>query len=269
MRTRSGPRGFVQSLWRILAGKPQIPPSLEDNPALAVILNRRSVRNFAKKEIPGDVFSAILEAGRLAPSTVNLQTWSFAIFTSVSWQERFGRRMPFDGDRAIIVMGDTHRVRLALETFPHSPMIEYTIAVMNASLAAMNMNIAAEALGVSSIMLSDTGQTGLFNTDFLIEKLELPENVIPLMTMVFGYAKFDNLPVPPRLPIDQVVFSGTYKAPDTAVLSDWVDQMEEGFKAMRPGFSFARQVELYSNKMGEAEIALTKLVFYRGNKTSS
>lgn len=246
-----------------------MPDSVKNNQLLKIINNRRSVRRFTEEPVRDEVFAAILEAGRMAPSTVNLQTWSFVVFDNDQWRAKFEHFIPFRGTRAVIILADTYRLRQILDVFPYSPLVEHTAAVINASLAAMNMNIAAEALGVSSIMLSDTGQTGLFNTDFLIEKLELPENVIPLMTMVFGYAKFDNLPVPPRLPIDQVVFSGTYKAPDTAVLSDWVEQMEEVFRAMRPGFSFARQVELYSNKMGEAEIALTKLVFYRGNKTSS
>ena len=41
------------------------------------------------------------------------------------------------------------------------------MAVMNASLAAMNMNIAAEALGVGSVMLSETGRSGLLDAGYL------------------------------------------------------------------------------------------------------
>ena len=51
-----------------------MPPSLGDNELLGIILKRRSVRSFAGRNIPDDVFGAILEAGRLAPSAVNLQT---------------------------------------------------------------------------------------------------------------------------------------------------------------------------------------------------
>ena len=65
--------------------------------------------------------------------------------------------MPFRGQRAVIVMGDTHRDKLIADAFPYSPLVEYTLAVMNASLAAMNMNVAAEALGVSSVMLLGDG----------------------------------------------------------------------------------------------------------------
>jgi len=53
----------------------------------------------------------------------------------------------------------------------------------------MNMNIAAEAVGVSSVMLSETGRTGLLDAGYLKEKLGLPERVAPLLTMVFGYRR--------------------------------------------------------------------------------
>jgi nitroreductase len=260
MGTKPGLVGFVQSLRRILTGKPQIPPSLENNSALAVILNRRSVRSFAKKEIPGDVFAAILEAGRLAPSTVNLQTWSFAVFTSVSWREAFGRRMPFDGDRAVMVMGDTHRVRLALDAFPHSPMVEYTIAVMNASLAAMNMNIAAEALGVSSVMLSETGRTGLLDAGYLQEKLSLPDRVFPILAIVFGYPRGFYPPMPPKLPLEQVCFEDRYREPGEGVMEAWLAQMKAGYRASHPLSSFDAQLRLYISKIDQAEATLQAMV---------
>ena len=261
MGTRSGPIGFVQSLRRILAGKPQIPPSLEDNEALALILKRRSVRSFAKKEIPGDVFAAILEAGRLAPSTVNLQTWSFAVFSPASWRATFGRGIPFAGDRAVMVMGDTHRVRLALDAFPHSPMVEYTVAVINASLAAMNMNIAAEALGVSSVMLSETGRSGLLDVGYLKEKLGLPDRVFPIMTIVFGYPRRAYPPMPPKLPLEQICFEGRYQEAGESVMADWLAQMKAGYKASYPLSSFDAQLRAYISKIDQAEAALQAMVF--------
>src|SRR5574341_970423 len=128
-----GPLSFIRSILRILAGRPRVPPSLKGNQLLNVLLKRRSVRRFAGREIPDDVFAAILEAGRLAPSTVNLQTWAFAVFTAQTWQAIFGRPIPFKRQRAVIVMGDTHRDQLVLDVFPYSPLVEYTVAVMNAS----------------------------------------------------------------------------------------------------------------------------------------
>ena len=262
MLTRLGPVKFVKSLARILSGRPQMPPSLGDNELLGIILKRRSVRSFAGRNIPDDVFAAILEAGRLAPSTVNLQTWSFAIFTDSSWRETFGAALPFRGKRAVIVMGDTHRDKWVADVFPYSPLVEYTIAVMNASLAAMNMNVAAEALGVSSVMLSETGRSGFLDAGYLREKLGLPDGVFPLMTIVFGYARGAHPPMPPKLPLDQVCWLGQYKEADRALMEDWWAQMQAGYKASHPFSSFEAQLRLYMSKIGQAEADLRKMVFY-------
>jgi nitroreductase len=258
-----GPLSFVKSLWRILAGKPRVPPSLQDNPLLNIILKRRSVRSFADREIPDDVFSAILEAGRLAPSTVNLQTWAFAVFTADSWRETFGSAIPFKGQRAVIVMGDTHRDKLIAEAFPASPLVEYTLGVMNASLAAMNMNIAAEALGVSSVMLSETGRSGLLDASYLKERLGLPDAVIPLMTIVFGYARGPYPPMPPKLPLDQICFQRKYREADSAIMEDWLAQMIAGYKASHLSSSFEAQLRIYQSKIGKAEADLERMVLGR------
>jgi len=253
---------FLKSILRILAGKPQVPPSLEDNALLEVILKRRSVRRFADREIPDDVFAAILEAGRLAPSTVNLQTWAFALFSAGSWRETFGQPIPFKGKRAVIVNGDTHRDKRVLDVFPYSPLVEYTVAVTNASLAAMAMCIAAEALGVSSVMLSETGRSGFLDAGYLKDKLDLPHGVTPLMTIIFGYARGAYPPMPPKLPLEAICFEGTYKEADPGVMEDWRSQMVAGYKASHPLSSFEAQLRLYQAKIGQAEADLKAMVYY-------
>jgi len=246
---------------RILRGKPQIPPSLQDNEALATVLNRRSARRFVQKDIPEDVFAAILEAGRLAPSTVNLQTWSFALFTADSWKQTFGQPIPFRALRAIIILADTHRVRTAFDAFPKSPLVEHTVAVMNASLAAMNMTMAAEALGVASVMLSETGRSGLLDAAHLKEKLALPERVVPIMTIVFGYPRSGRPPMPPKLPLEAISFEGAYRETNPAVMQNWLAQMKAGYKASHPRSSLEAQLQHYASKIGQAETALQEMVF--------
>ena len=257
-----GPVEFIRSIRRILAGKPQVPPSLEDNQLLEVIMKRRSIRRFADCDIPEDVFAAILEAGRLAPSTVNLQTWSFFAFTFETWRETFSNPIPFKGKRAVIVTGDTRRDKMVLDVFPYSPLVEYTVAVMNASLAAMNMNIAAEALGVSSVMLSETGRSGFLDARYLKETLELPDGVFPLMTIVFGYPRGSYPPMPPKLPLEQICFESKYREADRAVMEDWLSQMVAGYKASFPFSSFDAQLRIYQSKIGRAEADLNSMVLY-------
>ncbi len=255
----------LRSLGRILAGRPQVPSALAGNELLKIVLNRRSVRRFAARPVGDDVFAAILEAGRLAPSTVNLQSWTFLSFTADTWQSAFERPIPFRAQHAVIVCGDAHRYRQALEGFPRSPLVEYTLAVTNASLAAMNMNVAAEALGVASVMLSETGRSGLLDPGYLRDQLGLPEGVFPLMTLVFGYASAAPPPMPPKLPLDEICFTdGRYHEADEAVLRDWMAQMTAGYKASHLFSSMDAQLDVYRSKIGQAEADLTDMIFRDG-----
>jgi nitroreductase len=261
MNRKMGLVTAMRSLARLLGGRPKVPPSLAGNPLLQVILNRRSVRSFTHQVIPDDVFAAILEAGRLAPSTVNLQTWAFAVFDAPLWLQTFGHSIPFHGCRAVVVISDTYRDRQVLDVFPSCPLMEHTVAVMNASLAAMNMNIAAECLGVSSVMLSETGQTGLLDAKYLKEKLGLPENAVPLMTIVFGYGRRRYPPMPPKLPAEQIFFNGQYQPPHLETMESWLSQMIAGYKASHLRSSFQNQLSIYQHKIGQAETDLREMVF--------
>jgi FMN reductase (NADPH) len=263
MKSRNGLIEVVRSLARLITGKPQIPPSLADNPLLQSILKRRSVRAFTGQDIPDDIFAAILEAARLAPSTVNLQTWAFAVFDGSLWQQTFGQSIPFHASRAVIVIADTYRDRQVLDAFPYSPLVEHTIGVMNASLAAMAMNIAAEALGVSSVMLSETGRSGLLDVGFLREKLGLPPGAVPLMTIVFGYARGAYPLMPPKLPAEQIFFKGQYCPPNQKVMESWLSQMVVGYKASHLNSSFEKQLGIYQKKIAQAEADLRETIFYQ------
>jgi FMN reductase (NADPH) len=263
---RLSPTEFIRSLSRILAGKPRVPAPLMDHPLLAVILNRRSVRRFSQRPLPAEIVEAILEAGRLAPSTVNLQTWSFAAFTPETWQIAFAQPVPFKAPFAVIVMGDLYRCEPIMQALPDSPLVEYTLAVMNASLAAMNMNMAAEALGVASVMLSETGRSGLLDAGFLQERMRLPHGVFPLMTVVFGYPAGAYPPMPPKLPLNQICFrDGVYHEVDPFIMRDWLAQMTAGYKASHIFSSLQAQLDIYRSKIGPAESNLNRMIFWKNS----
>ena len=251
---------LLHGLARIVAARPRVPRALEGNALLRTVLERRSVREFRPDQIPEDAWAAILEAGRLAPSTVNLQTWAFGVFTAAQWQEFFGQPVPFGAPRAVIVLADTHRMRRVVEGFPRAPLCEHTVGVMNASLAAMNMAVAAEALGIASVMLSETGRTGFYDAGFLAGKLGLPPGVVPVMSIAFGYAKGGAPAMPPKLPLEAVTFTGTYREADQAVLDRWYREQQAGYQASNWGTRFAQQIAYYNRRLLEAERDLERLI---------
>ncbi len=256
------PLAFLRGLRELLRGRIEIPPSLEDNALMQALLQRRSIRRFQRRPIPAEVFRAILEAGRLAPSTVNLQSWSFGVFDADSWRETFGRGIPFHGDRAVMVMGDVHRVRAAVPELPYRPLVEYTLAVINASIAAYAMNVAAEACGVASVMLSETGRTGFYDALYLKDRLRLPDGVFPLLTLVLGYPAGAALGLPPKLPVGEVTFQRVYEPPDRQVLASWLTQMMAGYRATRVTDSLKAQLRRYVRHIDQAEEGLHRVVFH-------
>ncbi len=245
---------FFRNLTSLARGKSRRITALKGLPeTVKIILERRSCRSFADEPVTDADMDIILEAGRFAPSTVNLQTWSFISFSKSRWRGLFERSIPFNGDRAVFVCADTHRLQALFADFQDSPHLSLTFAAFNAGLAAMNMTIAAESLGICSIMLSETGRTGLLDYAYLKEKLRLPEGVLPITTLVLGRSAQKSAGVPPRQPWNAVVMNGAYMSADEQALRDWLAQMHIGYKITHPLSRFDRQLSLYKNKMHDAE----------------
>jgi len=254
---------LFKNIWRLVAGKPKLPAKASENPVLQTLVNRRSCRRFTDEPVSDDAMNAVLEAGRFAPSSVNLQTWSFVTFTRETWQDAFGTKIPFNGNRAIIVCSDVHRIGQILTGFQTNTLLAHTMAVFNAGLAAMAMTIAAEALGLASVMLSDTGKSGLLDTRFLKEKIRLPEGVIPIATFVLGYRKTASPGIPPRFEKRNVVFESVYGPLHANDLESWHEQMKLGYKLTNLTSSFDTKLRYYLSRFDEAEAALQTQVFGR------
>ncbi|MDY6989186.1 MAG: nitroreductase family protein [Thermodesulfobacteriota bacterium] len=254
---------FISKLRQIGRQRPSIPQTFEENRLVKTILHRRSVRKFQEHDIKDEEMALVLEAGRLAPSTVNMQTWSFGVFTERTWKETFGRSIPYGAKRAVMVLGDATRVKQATDIFPDTPLVEYTVSAVNASLAAMNMTVMAEALGIGSVMLSDTGKTGFFSAAYLKKALKLPPGVYPLMTLVFGYPRGRHPPMPPKFNLEDIAFTGTYKQTEGQKIMEWFSLMEAGYKASNPFSSFKAKLRYYRDHLNRAEGALEDTILGR------
>jgi hypothetical protein len=183
------------------------------------------------------------------------------VYDRKGWRRVFGRDIPFAADRAVIVLGDLHRLRLAWPEIPFRPLVEYTLAALNAGIAAYAMNIAAEACGVSSVMLSETGRSGFYDALYLKKKLALPEGVFPFLTIVFGFPQGRPLGLPPKLPLSEITFRQTYQRPDPRVMDSWLEQMAAGFRVMRVTDSLQGQMRRYLARLDRVEEDLSRMVF--------
>ncbi|MEM2936737.1 MAG: nitroreductase family protein, partial [Candidatus Bathyarchaeia archaeon] len=75
---------------------------------LECIRKRRDVRSYIKKEVPDEVINRIIEAGRLAPSAMNLQPWHFIVIRNKETLKELGKycmsgRFIVDASFAVVV----------------------------------------------------------------------------------------------------------------------------------------------------------------------
>jgi len=249
---------FLKNLSTLFTGKPKTSSEHMENETIRLIMKRRSCRSFTDEEIDAESINTILEAGRFAPSTVNLQTWSFITNSKQEWKKTFGHSIPFKGAYAIIICADMFKLRDLFPDLKETPYINNSFALFNAGLAAMNMTLAAEALGLKSVMLSETGKTGLLDMKHLKEKLKLPKQVLPITTLVLGKPGIKFPGIPPRQTMDVVTMKNSYNLNENSNLMQWFEQMMVGYKVTHPLSTLEKQIEFYRRKMTDAEKELRK-----------
>jgi hypothetical protein len=66
--------------------------------------------------------------------------------------------------------------------------------------------------------------------------------------------------MPPKLPRDQICFEGSYHEPTAGLMAGWLAQMKAGYKAGHPLSSFEAQLQIYVNKIAQAEATLRAMV---------
>lgn len=145
------------------------------------ILSRVSVRQYSDREISDTDLRTILEAGMSGPSCVNARDWSFIV---VRDPEILNKMADANGRPAeplrnaklgILVCGDLERA------FKGAP--DYW--VIDGSIAAQNMILAANALGIGSVWLGTWPQMDRVKKQ--AELFSLPETQVPHSIIAFGY----------------------------------------------------------------------------------
>jgi nitroreductase len=203
----------IQSSWQLRFSSP--PP--EADVRLAHYLSHRSVRRFSDRPISEADIQGLVAAGQSAATSSNLQSWSL-----VSVQNSVTRQKLADlcgGQKQIVTapwffafIADLNRIEQYSVAAGVSPdaldTIEmYTVAVIDAALAAERMVCAAEAIGLGICYIG-----ALRNHPYeVMEQLRLPLRTAPVFGLCLGYpAESANATIKPRLNQDQMWFRETY-----------------------------------------------------------
>lgn len=187
------------------------------------LTSRRSVRQYQKGAVLSDSeLNEILELASRAPSSWNLQHWRYLVIREQANKEKllpiaFGQQQVVDAAAVVIVLGDLEANRVApmvyekatpeirdlmlkqIEgAYANNPGLARDEAIRNASLAAMQLMLAAKAKGY------DTVPMGGYNKDALIAEFQIPDRYVPVVMIPIGKAAKEGRATD-RLPLEHQV----------------------------------------------------------------
>jgi len=181
---------------------------------IEVLLERRSIRRFKKKRVPQGLVRKVLGSAQRAPTSCGLQAYSFVQVSDQGVRERIasaiGMQRAMEAPVWVVVCVDFHRPyrffdRLGLD-IRFGPVSRLVTGLVDASLAAENIAIAAEAVGLGSVFIGSVW-AGLVE---LAEALKLPRDCMPALLVCMGYPA-GRPGLRPRWPLGAVHHRNAYR----------------------------------------------------------
>ncbi|MBQ9639268.1 MAG: nitroreductase family protein [Bacteroidales bacterium] len=227
------------------------------------ILVHRSVRKFTSRAIPADVLERVLTCGGMAPNTGNMQIYSIVVTQEASMREElsklhFGQCVTAPALLTICVDVNRyhHWCRLRGCDEPYSNLLWLMSGTVDASLAAQNINNAAESEGLGCCFLG----TVMYNTEAIARLLELPRGVVPVITMAVGYPDGETRQSE-RMPLEGIVHYEKYH--------DYSDADIDRVHQLREEFPFNKEMVELNGVRNLAELFTTKRYPRKDNEAIS
>lgn len=160
---------------------------------------RCSVRKYADQLVEEEKLKKILEAGRLAPTAANYQPQRIYVLKSASAiaEIRSITRMVYNAPIVLLVCYDNNT------SWKNSFGDEFDAGEMDASIVTTMMMMEATELGLGTLWVR------AYNSEEIVEKFQLPENIKPVCLLLVGYASKDFVPNEKmhlsRLPLSETV----------------------------------------------------------------
>lgn len=182
---------------------------------LNLFLQRRSVRKYEHRPVPGPLLEELLSAAASAPSAHNAQPWHFAVILNKDLKKNLSRAMAkrYAQDMAARkVSRDVieKKTKKSIDIFSHAPalviafltaerlrpakgqhaMKERVMGIQSVALACGQLMLAATAAGLASCWFA----APLFCTNEILDTLNLKRPWEPQAIITLGYPAEDPSP---------------------------------------------------------------------------
>lgn len=160
------------------------------------IFTRRSIRSFTDRKPPFTAVKQLIKCASMAPSGSNIQPWEFIFVDDEKILEMIRNFSPgINGNPpcVIILCSDKKRAFEKGGTLGRDQM-----AVMDISMAAENLMLAANAMGLGTCPIKS------FQSTLITRILKLPEHIFPELIITLGYPAREDRP-PKRRPVEEIL----------------------------------------------------------------
>jgi len=159
---------------------------------------RYSLRKFSDKPIEKEVLDTVLESARLSPTAANFQPQRILVVNDENVLEKLRECTPyhFNAKTVLVVCYDKSKAWVRDED-------DKNYGEVDASIVAAHIMLQAADIGLGTTFV------GVFDEEPLKEKLDIPENFVPIGIIPIGYPREDARPAhfhTKRLPIEETVF---------------------------------------------------------------
>jgi len=138
--------------------------------------SRYSVRKYENREVEAEKLTAILEAGRIAPTAGNQQPCIFLVLNNEESIEKLCKACsPHGAPLAIVVCAE--KTTAWVRPFDKANMSE-----IDTTIAADHMMMCAQDIGLSSCWIT------YFDPKIARKEFNIPDNIVPVNILVIGYS---------------------------------------------------------------------------------
>lgn len=181
---------------------------------LDFIKNRRSIRKYQDRIVPDDLLKDLLEESFRASTMGNMQLYSVVITKDEEMKRKlapshFNQPMITNASAVLTFCADFNRFSKWCEIRDAKPGYDNFLSFINAAsdalLVVQNFCTLAEANGLGICYIGTT----IYNSDPIIELLQLPTLVMPIATITVGYPAEEPQQTD-RLPVEHLIHHETY-----------------------------------------------------------
>lgn len=210
------------------------------NETIHGLLNHRSIRKFKPITLTQEEISLLVQSAQCASTSSYVQAYSIIGITEPAIKEALreisGQNYVENNGHLFVFVIDYNRHKHLGETL-NQPVESYfgtteslLVGTVDASLAAQNMAVAAESLGLGICYIGSLRN----DTAKVIELLNLPEYTFPLFGMVVGVPDHTGSQKE-RLPMDVIYHENQYKPFDYQDYQQYDASIQAYYKARTNG----------------------------------